>query len=242
MASVAGVGLVALAQPSEAKIVYTFAHRVIPFGDVYQLDLNHDGVPDFTLQQQQQNRGHSSTYRVLSAIPANGALLMGHVSHVQTLTATVASALPSGVQVGPRESSSPMHLWSSCENAYICLGTWLNVSNRYLGLKFTINGQVHYGWARFNVKVLHHGGAYRTTLSLPAMPTRQFQTSRSSLAKPKDRKMTMTSLNRMHLLSMPARQTATLGVLALGAPALSIWRRGGYDLSRGRPFDGNQRS
>ena len=30
-------------------------------------------------------------------------------------------------------------------------GPWANVQHRYLGLKFFINGKVHYGWARLNV-------------------------------------------------------------------------------------------
>src|SRR5579863_28137 len=45
----AGVGLLALAQPSEAKIVYTPANKIIPNKVVVNLDLNHDGSPDFYL-------------------------------------------------------------------------------------------------------------------------------------------------------------------------------------------------
>ena len=50
-ASAAGVGLLALAQPAEAKIVYTPASVKIvsqPAG-IYNLDLDHDGRPDFAL-------------------------------------------------------------------------------------------------------------------------------------------------------------------------------------------------
>ncbi|HSY31178.1 MAG TPA: hypothetical protein VLA42_04245, partial [Verrucomicrobiae bacterium] len=32
-------------------------------------------------------------------------------------------------------------------------GQWLDTKNRYLGLQFVINGQVHYGWARLTVTV-----------------------------------------------------------------------------------------
>ena len=44
-ASAAGVGVLALAQPAEAKIIYTPAHKSI--GAKTFLDLNHDGVHDF---------------------------------------------------------------------------------------------------------------------------------------------------------------------------------------------------
>ena len=49
-ASAAGVGVLALAHPAEARVVYTKAHHVIRAGDIYYLDLNHDGVVDFLFQ------------------------------------------------------------------------------------------------------------------------------------------------------------------------------------------------
>jgi hypothetical protein len=48
-ASAAGVGILALAQPSEAKIVYTKTRRVIGTNGIYPLDLNHDGIIDFVI-------------------------------------------------------------------------------------------------------------------------------------------------------------------------------------------------
>jgi hypothetical protein len=48
-AGAAGVGVLALTQPVEAKIVYTPAHRVIGPDSRYLLDLNHDGITDFTI-------------------------------------------------------------------------------------------------------------------------------------------------------------------------------------------------
>jgi hypothetical protein len=51
-ASAAGVSLLALVQPSEAKIVYAKAHQVIGSNGVYPIDLNHDGVIDFLIQQE----------------------------------------------------------------------------------------------------------------------------------------------------------------------------------------------
>src|SRR5579863_10427884 len=48
-ASAAGVGVLALAQPIEAKIVYTPADVKIGYIP-YNLDLNHDGVVDFQIE------------------------------------------------------------------------------------------------------------------------------------------------------------------------------------------------
>jgi hypothetical protein len=47
-ASAAGVGMLALAQPAEAKIVYTPAHIAVPINTFLPLDLNHDGVNDLS--------------------------------------------------------------------------------------------------------------------------------------------------------------------------------------------------
>ena len=51
-ASAAGVGMLALTTPAEARIMYTPTHHVIAEGGHYRLDVNHDGITDFTLQAQ----------------------------------------------------------------------------------------------------------------------------------------------------------------------------------------------
>jgi hypothetical protein len=48
-ASAAGVGILALGQVAEAKIVYTPANVSINPQVPYKLDLNHHGIADFTL-------------------------------------------------------------------------------------------------------------------------------------------------------------------------------------------------
>ena len=48
-AGAAGVALLALAQPSEARIVYTPAHKKLPLNKDFFLDLNHDRTTDFRL-------------------------------------------------------------------------------------------------------------------------------------------------------------------------------------------------
>ena len=48
-AGAAVVGMVALAQPAEAKIVYTPKRVQLQLGNPYPIDLNHDGTPDFVL-------------------------------------------------------------------------------------------------------------------------------------------------------------------------------------------------
>ncbi len=51
-----------------------------------------------------------------------------------------------------------------------CEGPWLNVKNRYLGLKFIIKGKDHFGWARLTTTgriALLTGYAYETIPNKP---------------------------------------------------------------------------
>ena len=49
-AGAAGVSMIALATPSEAEVIYTPAHATLGCEGTYGIDLNQDGVTDFTLQ------------------------------------------------------------------------------------------------------------------------------------------------------------------------------------------------
>ncbi len=98
-------------------------------------------------------------------------------------------------------------------------GPWANAVNRYLGLKFVIAGQTHYGWARLSVgdwlgggKVVLTGYAYETTPNTNIIEGHISGPEKASNFAPAD------------ALAAPA-QPLTLGMLARGADGLSIWRR-----------------
>jgi hypothetical protein len=59
--------MLALAQPSEAKIVYTETHQVIGTNGIYSLDFNHDGIIDFLILE--------SGYATFNGTAANNTLL-----------------------------------------------------------------------------------------------------------------------------------------------------------------------
>ncbi len=82
-------------------------------------------------------------------------------------------------------------------------GPWLNVSHRYLGLKFIIKGKVHYGWARLNVQ---SGVATLTGYSYETIPNKPI-----IAGKPKGP-------------DVITLEPASLGHLARGASGLSAWR------------------
>jgi len=149
-ASAAGVSVLALTPPAQAKVVYTPTHQVVGRNGVYNLDLNGDGTVDFLIQQ--WNYGNWASNNQLLADPAVG-------NHVQG-TGFRAAALSAGASIGPSQtfigggSNGEVMLsvthFTTGGTSYVH-GFWVNVKNRYLGLQFKIAGQTHYGWARLTV-------------------------------------------------------------------------------------------
>jgi hypothetical protein len=150
-ASAAGVSLLAVAQPSEAKIIYTKAHQVIGQNGVYELDLNHDGTIDFLIEQ--------SSYALL-AQEAFGNAVQGSVGYRWDF----AAALNKGARIGRGQEF--VHGRGEALVAFLentsqsqTSGHWVNVKNGYLGLRFKIGGETHYGWARLSVYVVKGRGS-----------------------------------------------------------------------------------
>ena len=160
-ATAAGVGALALAQPTnlEAKIVYTHTHVVVgPKGGQYALTLNHNGRTEFYLVN-----SHSGNIR--SSVFMGAATFSGPPGPNRMLgVGQKALALSAGVRVGPKGDwlryGAGMATNFYTGNGRIGYsGYWDNdgkgVKNRYLGLKFAFGqgGAIHYGWARLNVAI-----------------------------------------------------------------------------------------
>ena len=146
-AAAAGVGVLALAQPSEAEIIYTPTHRVIGDGNSYKLDFTGHGTTDLTIQNEYNYWGFHS--QELAAKQA------GSNQVVHNYFGAV--AMSRGQQIGPKCAFSGgievMAELTGTANTSGIFGSWINVNNRYLGVRFYIKGKVHYGWARLNVQV-----------------------------------------------------------------------------------------
>lgn len=94
-------------------------------------------------------------------------------------------------------------------------GPWAKASNKYLGLKFLINGEVHYGWARVTVMYTYStltGYAYETTANQPISAGKESGTDAVAAAHPDQLLETVSPM-------------ATLGMMARGADGLAMWRR-----------------
>lgn len=93
-----------------------------------------------------------------------------------------ASALPSGAVIGPRHNKfTPKHYemlyWWNSWDGYRSGGPWLKVGTAYLGLKFKIEGEVHYGWARVNTT--DHASNYLTGYAYETIPNKPIITGKT---------------------------------------------------------------
>ena len=218
-ASAVGVALLAAAQPADAKVVYTQT-RVSIGGGVdgrYNLDLNHDGIVDFGV-------GFCSCQPEGTALTVSSNRNVGNMAIEQPGFSYGAAALMSGAPIGPKQVFKTVYGGGAMSMAFVgsysgkqfSSGPWLGVTGRYLGLKFMINGQVHYGWARMTVgKKLSHvvltGYAYET---IPNRPLKAGQTSEAAA----DEAMNPAEFSR-------PGWGPSLGMLAYGSGAMDVWRR-----------------
>jgi hypothetical protein len=215
-ASAAGVGLLALALPSKAEIVYRRANQTIPRGGGISLDLDHNGIADFNIGSyvsyscagpncvfQNLGVGGIGENRVLMSYGGNG----------------FAQAMPILGRVGPAARFNTFATMDRCRATHstssgsqYSTGPWAGgPRTAYLGLAFSINGQTHYGWARLRVSVgsgcvasaVLTGYAYETIAGEPIRAGEMVN----------------------HTISESAQPQATLGGLALGSVMLEAWRR-----------------
>jgi hypothetical protein len=206
MAGAAGVGLLALAQTADAKIIYHATHRVINLHNFYNLDLNHDGITDFILRNSASTG--NGVYHFLYANPATN---NGVVGTTNLAGWPAASALPKGAVIGSsRQQLSGSNLAVCSVTSGICVvSSWNNVTNRYLGLKFQIKGSTHYGWARLSVSVKGKSRTIQAVLTGYAYET----VANKSIVAGKTKGADVVSV-----------QPVSLGHLAQGASAISVWR------------------
>jgi hypothetical protein len=212
-ATAAGVGALPLASPAEAKIMYTPAKVSINPGSHILLDLNHDGTVDFTLKDSlHTDTGYPNSLTVAPAQPGNAVW--------QTSTGFIipwrAVALLAGSRVGANKyfHTAPNFMvfgnTTGRGGGAHCHGRgWKHAVNKYLGLRFSIQGETHYGWARLNVRcTVARKATISGTLTGYAYETVANKAIITGKTKGPD----------------VVIESATLGHLAQGAAANSNWR------------------
>jgi hypothetical protein len=235
-ATAAGVGMIVRAQPADARIVYTPTHVVIGKNRSFLIDLNHDGMPDFGVHNQQFLSSNRRINKIHADPREDGGGVMetdggGYYFSFAALKrgarighgdAFVLPQYGKGILVAQCMSGRGTNSAPPCSaKHYNTLGDWFNVKNRYLGLMFPILGRTHYGWARLSVEVSRKpftarailtGYAYETIPNKSIMAGQTHETDDGDQLAPAP-------------TTTPEPPPATLGLLAMGSPGLSIWRR-----------------
>jgi hypothetical protein len=168
-AGAALVCLVALAQPTNAKIVYTPANHLIS-NHTYDLSLKNDQMTDFSITEQDTNGpdpscgcGRRPCYNYYATLTGQGATGANGLDG----SSRYAAALPEGALIGPSTGFLTMAIMESvsieyhktingpCMSSDFQYGNWFQAKGLYLGLTFQNQGKTCYGWARFDV---HNAG------------------------------------------------------------------------------------
>lgn len=222
-AGAAGTSM-SLAKPAAAQIVYTPAHEVIGRNGTMLIDFDHDGTTDVTIREVFWSLDTNGLFpgNSLQAKPARGGgIEIGRYGEF-------AANVKHGVRIG---ESSLFHSGFAAIFQATSFGTYYggsswseDTNNGFLGVRFRIGGENHYGWVRMSIRlypmkhsmgVLMTGYAYETQ---PDTPIRAGDTGEND-ADDGD-----TSLM---LSAPPTERQPTLGALALGADGLSVWRSRG---------------
>jgi len=245
-ASAAGVGMLGWALPAEAEIVYTPSNIPILRNTPLVLDLNHDGVPDFVLSNKYSKRcgpfgcfSSATTTAELKLSPAQASnAAWGASSSIKNVRdpngkkIKVPVPLPWGLYIAQQRKLLATNLIMDYDRTHFIAHITSNVSSSggpwgkgkkgsgpYMGLKFMINGEAHYGWARFDVLVEETritatltGYAYETN------PNTGIVTG-VAIGAPDG-----CAIGSAVFDNRPGAKPPTLGRLAEGATGLRIWR------------------
>jgi hypothetical protein len=156
-ATAVGASALGLSSAADAKIIYTPTHvRILP---------NHSLFLDFKYGPKggegQFSFARSTGCSFFKCVSGLGVRSYGNRANVIAATAALgyAVALHPGERMGPGKRVSGFanmaDHWVTSKTAWD--GQWGNggkgLENGYLGLRFTLNGGVHYGWARLTVTV-----------------------------------------------------------------------------------------
>ncbi len=199
-AAAAAIGVVGLstARSAEAEVVYTKTHIEVNTGT--PIDLNGDGTRDFLFARVAV--GSYGSQLTVNAPTGNAFVGKG----------IDATPLSFGVAITGKDtfggSSAEMAVFSFRSGSFSG-GTWAGKINQYMGVKFLINGQRHFGWIRITVEHLQahiSGYAYET---VPNKPIKAGYTGGQSGEAG---------------VSAATPISPTLGMLAVGSQALDLWR------------------
>jgi hypothetical protein len=163
IASLGVFGCIAFASPSQARIVYTNTLVTLKDDGDMPIDINNDGVTDFIIDQ---SFGACNASAVIQVKSGDG-VAFGNVGP----DGPWASALKSGDLIGPALSFTAAvpelvddYGGPGCGPFSHSYGFWQDIGPAYIGVEFTKNHKLHYGWAALQVTFVHFGRPMMSTV------------------------------------------------------------------------------
>ncbi len=236
-AGAACAGILGAPRSAAAQVVYTPAHVVIGPGTTYDLDTR--ATADFKFSNK---AGRLFVEPLDVASCCTTAFLFDGVE-VNASNSVLPLALSGGAKIGSSKLFTPASFGTFVDLLMAGTGgngesgNFLNVKDRYLGLRFTrgVFGEVSYGWARFTVAVKpnHQVEAVLTGYAYEAaegVPIHAGQTSGTAdkpvyAPNPGGDGATRDELQPGPGPISQGARPAWLGLLALGAQGIPFWRR-----------------
>lgn len=230
-----GVGMLALAPPAHADVVVKHVKLGLANGNdgspPVQIDFNNDGVIDVSFNAFGVDYGYGTAASSVRANPqtpkpGGGVVIMGSGSH-----GPYVAALRRGMQVGPsahfssktriveRTYQQTSNGFSKCGINRHLFGNWAGSNpDRFVGVKFVIHGTTHFGWVRLSLDTTAFNNCeINTTITAYAYETVANKKITIGSSTSSDDEPTRTSAT--------VSNSPNLGMLALGADAMPLWRR-----------------
>ncbi len=228
-AAAAGVSLLAMAQPAAGEVVITKKTIPIPASTFVGISFANNGINDFSFFLSATVSSFSTKldgYNLSMRSLKNGKGVVGTLPMGQVHPDV--SALVRGAKIGPSAnfvSSAVGDFGVTVERSFTTyggakqlVGQWGgNPTNRYVGVRFLINGQTHYGWIRLTVNTPAEK-FISATITAYAYETVANKTIQAGTGK--------TATSEIQAPEKIKNQAGpSLGMLAAGADSLPLWRR-----------------
>ncbi len=231
-AAVAGVSMLALTEPAAAEVVVTKKTIPIPVAPEgspkpLYLSMANNGINNisFSLTQGSMNPGRTLMVRAVDT--KNDGIAMGGTWDPYAL------ALAQGANIGPNNADffyTGLGEFSATSNGVkYCKGYWATplqhnavgcgtVTNKYLGVSFSLNGKTHYGWIRLIVRT-------NSNLNGPKLTATITEYAYESVANKAIKAGSTTSTAEVPAEISQKHVGPSLGALAAGAEGMPLWRR-----------------
>ncbi len=202
--AIAGMAALGALPRAQGAVVYTSVHTVGSPGQPTLIDLNGDGEQDFDVL----TRIVVSTFPIVDQeLEVNAAAMNGIAiaSNGYPAALKFKDAIGPDLKFGLQRLGLVMYGRTSSIGGNVSVrGNFDGVRNNFLGLRFVLNGETYYGWARFNTRA-----QFGQAISYELVDFAYENTPNHAIKAGE---------------GIPFQEQAGLGVLALGSEGLALWR------------------